>query len=83
MDETTCRVFLDRLGMQALRSGLGCPTERPTPDVWLRCACLELGQVAAALSRERYELAAAECIDLAHAAMLLWGMLQLGQKEKT
>ena len=87
MTEKDVRAFLERLGMQALRRGLsnGCPASSAQPDAWLRCACQELGQVAEALGRERYELAAAECMDLAQAAMLLWCSLQpgKGQQERT
>jgi len=81
MKETECHAFLDRLGMQALRGDLtnGCLVYPATPDAWLRCACQELGQIAEALGKERYELAAAECLDLAHVAMLLWCSLQPGK----
>jgi hypothetical protein len=44
-------------------------------DIWLRYAIEELGEVAAAISRDRLELAKAECIDLAHCAMLLYLVL--------
>lgn len=43
-----------------------------SPDVCLRYATEELGEIAAALTRERLKLAEYESIDLAHAAMLIW-----------
>ncbi len=42
-----------------------------TPDFFLRFATEELGEVASAITRERWQLAYDECIDVAHAAMLI------------
>ena len=43
-----------------------------TVDQALRCATEELGEVASAISRERFPSALDECIDLAHAIFLIW-----------
>jgi NTP pyrophosphatase (non-canonical NTP hydrolase) len=40
-------------------------------DQALRYTTEELGEVASAITRERWELAKQECLDVAHAAMLL------------
>ena len=40
-------------------------------DFFLRCAIEELGEVASAITRERWQLAFEECIDVAHTAMLI------------
>jgi hypothetical protein len=74
VNELTCKTFLQRLGMQAINNHMDYQAD--TPDAWFRCLGVEIGQVADALGRERYEIAAAECIDIAHAAMLLWATLQ-------
>lgn len=41
-------------------------------DFGLRLATEELGEIASAITRNRYNLAQCECIDLAHTAFLLW-----------
>lgn len=43
-----------------------------SPDVALRLATEELGEVATDITRERWHAAIYECIDLAHTAFLLW-----------
>jgi hypothetical protein len=40
-------------------------------DFFVRYAIEELGEVSAAITRDRFELAKSECIDLAHIAMLI------------
>jgi hypothetical protein len=50
-----------------------------SPDVWLRMLIEEVGEVAGALTRQRYALAIEECRDVAHCAMLL----QFAIKEMT
>jgi len=46
--------------------------DKNSPDVCLRYATEELGEIASALTRKRVETAKAECIDLAHCAMLVY-----------
>ncbi len=41
-------------------------------DVALRYAIEELGEVSTAMTRRRWQLALAECIDLAHCAYLIF-----------
>ena len=43
-----------------------------TPQEALIFATEELGEVAGALTRERWELAMAECLDVAHCAFLIY-----------
>ena len=81
--------FLDRLRDQAQRKralydgvkGTRAVGFRDTPDVWLRFLTEEVGEIAAAITRERWQLAMAECLDVAHCAMLLY--LVLEGKEKS
>lgn len=42
-----------------------------SPDFFLRYAIEELGEVSSAMTRERWQLAIEECIDLAHTAILI------------
>ena len=49
-------------------------------DFYLRLATEELGEIASAITRERYNLAEEECLDLAHCAMLI--AMHLDQRKK-
>jgi NTP pyrophosphatase (non-canonical NTP hydrolase) len=42
------------------------------PDTALRLATEELGEVASAITRDRFNSARDECLDLAHCALLLY-----------
>lgn len=52
-----------------------------TTDQWLRFSVEELGEVSSALTRERYELAKVECIDLAHAILCLYLAIEIKKNE--
>lgn len=56
-----------------LYDGINC---NRSIDEMLRFAMEELGEVSSAITRERVELAKAECIDLAHTAFLIYMALQ-------
>ena len=45
-------------------------------DEFMRFAVEELGEVSSAVTRERWELAMAECIDLAHCAFLIFDKIK-------
>jgi NTP pyrophosphatase (non-canonical NTP hydrolase) len=45
-------------------------------DEMFRYAVEELGEVSGAVTRERWQLAVAECIDLAHCAFLIYRKLR-------
>ena len=60
------------IGSRSRRNG----DESSLRDYMLRLATEELGEVASAITRERYDLARAECIDLAHCALLMWIALE-------
>lgn len=47
-----------------------------TPDESIKFAIEELGEVSGAITRERFELAKCECIDLAHTAFLIYQSLR-------
>lgn len=49
----------------------GVDTDMPV-DTALRYAVEELGEIATAISRNRYQSAVDECIDLAHCAFLIY-----------
>jgi hypothetical protein len=49
----------------------GINTDMPV-DTALRYATEELGEIATAISRDRYHSAMDECIDLAHCAFLIY-----------
>ena len=78
MDERTCRAFLERLEVQA-RNDDGHSADA-VPDARFLCVGSDFGDVATALQRGWYEMAAARCIALAHSTMLLWAALQPRQK---
>ena len=66
--------FLKRLYIHAQRKAkLYDGIDRDMPiDTALRYATEELGEVATAISRDRYNSAMDECIDLAHCAFLIY-----------
>lgn len=66
--------FLDALKRHAERKAElydGVNKNMPI-DTALRYATEELGEVATAITRERYQSASDECIDLAHCAFLIY-----------
>lgn len=66
--------FLELLKIHAERKAKlydGINTNMPV-DTALRYATEELGEVATAISRDRYHSAMDECIDLAHCAFLIY-----------
>lgn len=71
--------FLDKLKKQAIRKaelydGMGTAdrTDKVSNvDFFLRCAIEALGEIASAITRDRWELAKAECTDVAHTMILL------------
>ena len=78
MDEQTCRAFLERLEVQA-RNDDGHSADT-VPDAWFLCVGSDVGEIATALHRGWYDMAAAKCVNLAHSTMLLWAALQPRQK---
>lgn len=67
-------LFLKALQLHAERKAKlydGINTNIPI-DTALRYATEELGEVATAISRDRYHSAMDECIDLAHCAFLIF-----------
>lgn len=67
-------LFLQALKLHAQRKAkLYDGIDRDMPiDTALRYATEELGEVATAISRDRYHSAMDECIDLAHCAFLIF-----------
>lgn len=66
--------FLSRLAKHTERKAViydGVNQNR-SADFWLRCAIEELGEVATAITRNRLNSAADECIDVAHVALCLY-----------
>jgi NTP pyrophosphatase (non-canonical NTP hydrolase) len=66
--------FLKSLKLHAKRKSKlydGVNTNMPI-DTALRYAAEELGEVATAISRDRYHSALDECVDLAHCAFLIY-----------
>jgi NTP pyrophosphatase (non-canonical NTP hydrolase) len=68
------KLFLQILKAHAKRKAkLYDGIDRDMPiDTALRYAIEELGEVATAISRDRYHSALDECIDLAHCAFLIY-----------
>ena len=67
-------VFLNRLYLHAIRKAKlydGIDNNMPI-DTALRYATEELGEIATAISRDRFNSAMDECLDLAHCAFLIY-----------
>jgi len=74
--------FLKRLEIHSERKAKlydGIDTNMPI-DTALRYAAEELGEVATAISRDRFNSAKDECIDLAHCAYLIYLAIERDSK---
>lgn len=70
--------FLEWIARQAVRKDElydGVQNARQLDEV-MRFTIEELGEVSSAITRERWELAKAECVDLAHCAFLLYRIIK-------
>lgn len=72
--EDELEYFLQRLGKHTRRKALLYDgiNNNMSVDAALRYATEELGEVATAITRDRYNSAKDECIDLAHCAILIY-----------